>query len=334
MKKTLAAIGASVLGLAGALGATAAPASAALPACTDATDHVVNPAVSASDDWYMTCIPQYGMGKAEFSITTPASDPFPAGFSLDDGKQAVVSTPSTAQTQQYFTPLYAIDHSDTPVFTGPFLNLVMDGSSTPTEQSYGKDTTLAAAYPVVSVGKSTAALPAECTPASDPGATYEGEYVVTYAPVTAKFSETVGNIVRSVTVTYTPAPLFLALNFDTTAAGSNGFSTSLPQCVTAGGNTTFAAGSADFIEFIFITGGVATYDPNELITLDPATANPAVDGATLGSQMGAFAATSTPVLATTGVDAVPAGVLGLSLLATGVVAFVFGRRRRANAGAR
>ena len=334
MKKTLAAVGASVLGLAGALGAAAAPASAVLPSCVDATDHVVNPAVSASDDWYMTCIPQYGMGKAEFSITTPASDPFPSGFSLDDGHQTVVSTPSTAQTQQYFTPLYAVSHSDTPVFTGPFLNLAEDASSTATEQSYGNDTTMAAAYPVVSVGKSTAALPAACTPASDPTATYEGEYLVTYAPVTAKFSETVGNIVRAVTVTFTPAPLLLALNFDTTASGSNGFSTSLPQCVTAGGNTTFAAGSADFVDFIFITGGVATFDPNELITLDPATTDPAAAAASPVSRMGAFAATSTPVLATTGVDAGPAGVLGVSLLATGVAAFVFGRRRRARTGAR
>jgi LPXTG-motif cell wall-anchored protein len=363
VKKTLAVVGASILGFAGALGASAAPASATpgpVP-CTNAlNDHLVNPDVDAtSDNWYMTCVPQYGMGKAEFSITAPA-DGFPAGYSLADGHQTVVSsTPTSAQVQSYFGDLYADEHSTAPVYTGAFINLVEDTSaSTTTTQVYDtvdSNSPMTAAFPITSVAKVTTGFPDACSP---DGETYQGEYVVNYAPVTTTFSEVISGQTYKTTVTLTSPTLYLGLNFDPT--NSFGLDSSKALCASSSEGTLFAASEDDPVDAAALaaqpgyaaavaaespssaaliaadvpTGGLAwftiafevvTNDPDDVTTLVP-TASSFIDPD--GFTGGPFTVTATPVLAETGVDAAPAGILGGSLLLVGAGAFVFGRRRR------
>jgi hypothetical protein len=318
--------------------AGAAPAQAALPKCTDATDHVVNPSVSPSDDWYMTCIPQYGMGKAEFILTAPADDPFPAGYSLTDGHQTVNSTPTAAQVHAYFEPLWDEAHTaGTATYTGAFMNLTEDATdATPTSQPYAPPTlgsgAMTVAYPIKSVGPATSGLPADCTP-SGSGATYQGEYEVVYGATTTHFSETIDNVVRSVPVSYTPAPLFLGLNF-TGTAGSETLDGLMPICASSGGTTTFAENDTSI--FWDVAASNATTDASIMETLSPAngTFDPgdptSIIRATTTS-FGVFAVTSTPVLATTGVDPTPATELGVGLLSAGAILgaiAIFRRRRR------
>jgi LPXTG-motif cell wall-anchored protein len=331
MKKTLAAVSASILGLAGSLGASAAPASAALPSCGDATLHVVNPTVVAGDDWYMTCIPQYGLGKVEFTINPTSGNTFPAGYSLVDGHQTITSTPTAAALETYFGPFYDVENSGTPPFSGALLDLFEDPGSTPTSQSYGNTNTVLQAYPIVSVAKVTSGFPAACT-SDTPTPSYQGEFVITYGPVTTTFTETVADTIQKVTVTSTPAPMYLGLNYDTAVGGVDGFDTLKPLCASSGGLTSYAASAAaNSISWNLVAAGAATNDPGYLTTLDPATGFDLVNGVPPVSNDGAFTVTSDPVLPETGVNAVPAGILGGSLLLAGIGAFVFGRRRRAGA---
>jgi hypothetical protein len=338
VRKTIAAISASVLGIGGAVMAGAAPASAAMPTCTDATQHVLNPNVTAGDTWYMPCIPQYGMGKAEFTITTPASDPFPADYSLADGHQTVTSTPTQTQVHDYFEPLWEeFGSAGGADFSGAFANITEDtADATATSQPYVPDflepSAMDVAFPIVSVGLAAAGLPASCTPMGS-GATYQGEYEVTYGSTTTHFSQTIDDVARSVTITYTPAPLYIGLNF-TGGAGDEEFDTTMPICASSGGNTTFAADESD------IDWDVAAYNatnlPPVLETLSPASgdlslsSDPAEVIAATTSDLGSFTETSTPVLATTGVNTEPDGTLGAGLLSVGILATLVGvvRRRR------
>jgi LPXTG-motif cell wall-anchored protein len=346
------------------MGASAAPASATpLPTpCTNAlNDHVVNPDVDpTTDNWYMTCVPQYGMGKAEFSITAPTGG-FPAGYSLADGHQTVVSsTPTSAQVQSYFGDFYADDHTSTPVYTGAFLNLGEDTSaSTATTQVYDtvdSESPMAVAFPITSVAKLTTGLPAACSP---DGETYEGEYVVNYAPATTVFSEVIGGQTYKTTVTLTAPTLYLGLNFD--SSNGYGLDSTKALCASSSEGTLFASSEVDPVDsaalaaqpgyaaavaaessssaaliaadvptgalaWFTIAFEVATNDPEDVTTLVP-TASSFIDPD--GFTAGPFTVTATPVLAETGVDAAPAGILGGSLLVVGAGAFVFGRRRRA-----
>ncbi|HEX4058882.1 MAG TPA: hypothetical protein VHX87_11275 [Galbitalea sp.] len=337
MRKTIAALSASLLGISGAVIAAAGPAVAVTPTCTDATAHVVNPSVSPGDDWYMTCIPKYGMGKAEFVITAPADDPFPDTYSLTDGHQTVTSTPTASQVHAYFEPLW--DEAYTPgaaTYTGAFMNLSEDtGDATPTSQPYTPAVlgsgSMTVAYPIKSVGPATSGLPAGCTP-DDSGATYQGEYEVVYGTTITHFAETIGDVVRSVTVSYTPPPLFIGLNF-TGSPGSEALDTSMPICTSAGGTTTFAEN--DLSVFWGVAEGNATTLPTIVETLSPANGtfepgDPEASARATTTFLGAFAVTSTPVLATTGVDPGPATATGVGLLAVGILATLVGvvRRRR------
>lgn len=340
MKKTLAAVGASIVGVAGALVAAAAPAAAEptpAPACTDAlNDHVVD-STPTTGNWYMECVPQYGMGKAEFSITAPARG-FPAHYSLTDGHQTVVtSSPTAAQVESYFDHLYTEDHSD-PKYTGSFINLTEDTSaSTATTQVYDQatgDRPMTAAFPITSVTKITTGLPAACTPG---GETYDGEYAVTYAPSTTTFSQTIGTKVYKTTVTLTSPTLYLGLNFD--SSGPFGFNADAPLCASSTAGTilgeSFNSTAAPFVSddsspaqiraldlptgeeaWITVAWDLASSDPFDVSTLLPV--NSAFDTPT-ATNYGTFGVTATPLLAETGVDAAPAGLLGGALLALGTL---------------
>jgi hypothetical protein len=363
VKKTIAAIGASVLGLAGAAGAAAAPAAAVgTDSCTDATQHQVSTTASdpSSGAWYMDCVPQYGMGKAEFTITPAAGQStFPAGYSLTDGKQTVVSSsPTAAQVESYFASDYALDHSTPATYTGAFLNLTQDtADSTAAVQQYSAPSgeVMAAAFPITAVTKlaSTALLPTDCTTAT-PTPTYAAAYEVTYAPATTSFSETIGGTKYTNTVTLTAPPLYLGLNFN--AGDPFGFDSGEALCASSSLGTVFAPYLNDpadpdaapslrsvdaqvtataapvgpdawYTVALDAAGGQAPINMNTLIPTVTGFDDP--DGTPISGA--SFAVAAIPVLATTGVDAAPAGILGASLLLGGTGAFVIGRRRRRNA---
>ena len=76
MKKSLAFVGASALGLVAAT-AAASPAMAigdTTEPCTD-MDAQVAATGNLTANWYQDCVPQYGLGKAEFTIVADENDP-------------------------------------------------------------------------------------------------------------------------------------------------------------------------------------------------------------------------------------------------------------------
>jgi hypothetical protein len=329
MKKTVAAIGASVLGLSGALVSMSAPATAATPKCADASEHVVSPTADGSQDWYMDCIPQYGLGKAEFTITTTDPDGFPGGYDLADGNQTVTSNVDTAAAAAYFG-------MPSTGAAGAFLEMGSANPATATSQTYGgggSNSNQHAIFPIASVGKLTTALPAGCFPNTETPETYEGAYVVKFKPTTTTFTETIGGKKVTATVTSAAAPLELGLNF---AGGA--LDESAPLCAASAG-VVYQGDSLEDGDWIAIAQGEATLNPGNTQTFDPSVNGSEYDLGTFAATVGDPAVTtppttttttttSEPSLAFTGVDPVPAGVLGGSLLAAGLAFFVYGRVRR------
>jgi hypothetical protein len=311
MKKTIAAISASVLGLSGALVATAAPAGASTPDCTSKGQHNVSATADGTQDWYMDCIPLYGLGKAEIGISTTAAKPFPAGYSLGDGHQTVTSNIDETAASAYF---------GSPA-TGAFLDLAEpDAGNTPTHQRYS----VSAIFPIASVAKSTAPLAPECTAGN---AVYDGVYVITYEPTTTHFSEKIGTKTWTATVATTPSPMTLALNF----AGGN-IDPGNPICVTSNGSTRQLPND---------TNGNWTVAARNQATNSVGTNSSSLDPySDLSRELGDFATTVSspaatdtsdsddPELAATGLD--PRGPLAaaLAFLLAGGLAFGFRRRRR------
>jgi hypothetical protein len=314
MKKALAAVGASVLGLSGALVATAAPATAATPQCTTSSDHNVSTTADGSQDWYMDCVPQYGLGKAEFTITTTSPKTFPVGYTLDDGHQTVTSSVDGTTAAAYF--------GEPAEGTGGFLNLTDPGPSTTTSQSYGTSgKTLYAIYPVKTTGKLTS-LPQGCFPNTTTPETYAGMYEVTFKPTTTTFTETIGGKTVTTTITTQAAPLDLGLNF------SNGqLDGSAPLCAVSGTNVFQADNNSDFT-WQFLASDEVTFNPTTHQTLDPGAGSSVDLGSSVSTVASATVTPTKPTLALTGVDARPAGIIGGSLLAIGIGLFAYGRTRR------
>jgi hypothetical protein len=318
VRKTVAALSASILGVSGAAMAAAAPAAAApLPACTSIDQHTVS-ASANTQSWYMDCIPQYGLGKAEFTITS--STPYPSGYSLTDGHQTVTSTVNDTAVAAYLG-----DSEST--LDGALTFLEENGGSTPTTQTYsGTPIETQAVFPVSSVAQiDPADLPAGTTGCFPNTETYAHAYEVTFLPVTTTFKETIDGKVWTTTITATPQPLILGLNFE--ASPGTGFDPTAAQCASSGGVTLVADNNSSG-NWTNVSANEATL--NEGI-FDENSLDPSGDGTTL--DLGTFTTTDTPVLAETGYDATPAGMLGGGLLAAGIaliaLRFTGSVRRRA-----
>jgi hypothetical protein len=128
VKKTIAALGATVLGLGSVVVAGAVPATAApvLPDCENMQEQLG--AESGSPDpaemWFENCIPQYGIGKAEFTIVADETDStveFPEGFTslekYDEGDSpiSVSTTTDAAALTEY------LDAADAPFDFAPII---------------------------------------------------------------------------------------------------------------------------------------------------------------------------------------------------------------------
>lgn len=195
MKKALAAVGATLLGVTGAAvgtatAAQAAPVGTTLPDCTTSNQLTFDHDDTANN-FYGTCTPQYGVGKAEFTVTDTAG--FPDGFvPLDDPSVTTTTSTDTAAVDAYF------DSS-----TNGFTNL-RETSATETVRTY--DGSLV--YKLAGVTQvPTSAIPANCLADGD---TYTNAFRVSYAPTTVTFTQTVAGKPVAVTVTSAPAPVTLA----------------------------------------------------------------------------------------------------------------------------
>ncbi|MCU1507758.1 MAG: hypothetical protein JWQ12_23 [Glaciihabitans sp.] len=312
MKKSIAALSATVLGLGGAVAGGALSASAADPIapCASATDHTVEATSAVDSHWYMACQPKYGMGKAEFSVTS--NEAFPAGFNLNNSTET--GTSNLDDSAQYFSAL-----TPTSSHTGIFTLSTPATLDPKTQQYHGW-----AAFPVTSVEQYTGTLPAECMLQ---GVSYDHVYRVNYGAATTTFKQKVNGTAWNFAVTLHPQPLILGLNF---SPAGTGLDPARPLCAVQGSTAYFGA-QQDSGDWGHIASSFATRNATE--TLDPLTGFP--------QDVGSFArlanATTTPTasadaqLAETGVSPVPAGIAAASLLAIAVGFFAIGRRRRSAA---
>jgi hypothetical protein len=328
LKKTIAAASAAFIGMVGAV-ATGSSAQAAdtvtVPGagneCTTSSQHTLSATADGTQGWYMDCVPQYGMGKAEFTITSENADhptrTFPTGFTLTDPSTTTATTSDNETAiAAYFAPA---------TFTGGFTEFTAQSATPDPTHTQGYDGF--AAFPIVSVVHTDIShLPTDCTSASQ---TYTGVYAVNFKPVTTTFTKTINGVVWKYVVTSTPQTLFLGLNF---AAGAF---TDAPQCAATGTNDVFAPSAAD-PNFQTITHDNATLGLGGLDTVDPFV------GTFLpNANLGVIAPAADPVtptasgpsLALTGINAAPAEWLGGGLIAAGLLFLGlrfagFSRRRR------
>jgi hypothetical protein len=230
MKRCVAALATVALGLGGALTAVA-PAQAAIAPCATSDDQLVA-ADATTNDFYLECMPQYGIGKAEFEITSDTAFSTEFDLGLDEFATVESTVDDAAATAYLFEE-----------FRGGFANLsptTIDGAD-PATQEYSAEY---AAFPISGATRiDDSALPAGCLAG---GATFEGAYRVDFAPITTVYTTAVTSGQTpygqpgTFTVSSTPAPLYLGLNFD----GADFFDITAPLCA-SGDQTLLGSGGTN-----------------------------------------------------------------------------------------
>ena len=193
MKKTIAAGGASLLGISAvALVSTPAQAADVVDLCLTSADHIAG---VGGDNWYMDCVPQYGLGRVGFDILSETG--FPAGFAKLDDSSAVSS--SSANTGPAASAYFGV----VPPPAG-FTELTYIDSFTTDRQYYNGRV-------IVPVASVNAIAPTELPDACD-GGTYSNSYIVTYTPATVVFTQVVDGVEWRYDVVVAPDPLYLGLS--------------------------------------------------------------------------------------------------------------------------
>jgi hypothetical protein len=231
VKKTLALIGAGALGItAGAAGALPAVADATVD-CQDLNEHTITTAEDPGN-WFMDCVPQYGLGKAEFTIVPNLDDPteeFPAGFA-DLTEMPPVEYSSTADLEamnEYFGE-FPVGSGLTPITP---VELVEEA---PTSQTWAG----LVIAPVAGVAAVTDEnVPAAVAEACGLGDTvYGGGWTASFGAVDTTFSQVVDGETWTFTVAGTPLPVY----YFGTIVVADGFATiseTDPWCVSDGFGT-------------------------------------------------------------------------------------------------
>lgn len=320
MKKTLAVTSATVVGvgLVATGGATPAAAADITVPCTSANEHTVMTG-TLGDNWFMDCVPQYGVGKAEFTITSV--DPFPVDF-------AVLDDPSVSSSYSENGPAAAAYFGVSGEPAG-FASLgEVSTGSTPSSRHYSGHFIL----PIAGVHSILAAdLPAACNAGT---VTYANAYRIDYAPAATTFTQTAGGDTWTYEVQATANPLYLGLNFVVdpgnpvpgTAGGA--LDAGQPQCAVFNDGDVVASGGAS----------------PELSTIEDVIDWTSASDATLwpinglfGMQIGSIARSSAPAandeptLAETGVDVLPGSLAGGAGILAGLGLFLLGRRLKRRA---
>jgi len=199
--------------------------------CLTSAGHTV--ATPPWDDSFYDCVPQYGVGKVEFDVTS--TDPLPVDFDLTNPVTNTADAGGAAGGNAYFGggPIPGFD------------NLSQTGSSANTRHYDG-----ALYYQVSAVTPLDATTPpAACAPGTE---LYDFAYRVSYLPTTVTFTTTTADPQLVTTVTSGPVSLDLYLN-----ASSGAFETGEPQCATNGTATILGQTSGDG-EFEVVTQTNAT----------------------------------------------------------------------------
>ena len=230
MKRSIAALGAAVVGLSGAVVAAAPAQAATTPDCTSTEQHELSVGDPSAGAFYFDCIPQYGTGKAEISIATSETAPFASDFTPFSAEWAA----TTSSLSDTALSAYAGE-----TYTAGFGNVYRFGTGQ-TSQYYEADT----GYPIASATKiATDQLPEACAAGDNP---FDGAYKVSYEPVTFSFqtTDTAAMLVDDAPGKFlsesTPDPLYLGLNFDS----ESGFDGSASQCAAQGDLVELGLGSS------------------------------------------------------------------------------------------
>ncbi len=332
MKKTLAVLGASALGAAAVVATpTAAQAAPVTDACTGVDDHVVTNGTLA-DNWYMDCVPQYGLGKVEFDLT--ADEPIPADFlPLQDPGVTSVATVGDAAETYFGAPA-----------SGPAGFLGLGGGSSSTYEQDGR-----MVFPITAVQKvAVNDLPAGCDAAN---VAYANAYRVDYGAAGVTFSQVHGSRQWNWTVEYSPASMFLGLNFAPSdpanpdpATTDGNFDITAAQCA-SNGTSTLLAQNDSAPEWQMVTGMMATQGFDGSLSPFPTQLFPGTGGYQAIGPFNAVITADTPtptpapaagppakVLPTMGPVPTPLPWAGALLLIGGVVMTLFARRKRPTLG--
>jgi LPXTG-motif cell wall-anchored protein len=202
MKKTVAAGSAVAIGVMGAaMPLAAVPAQAAsAPTCDTLSDISWS---DSMDNWFQSCVPQYGLGKIEFTISSDTD--FPADFKdLTDPSVTVTTTADIADMNAYFdesltSPFSALSRSDDG--TDPKLQRYQASQVAPGSLGDSQG----AVFRVSSVAAiSPASLPFDCGPFS-----YGQAYSVTFEPLDVTFTQTVNGVPWVYHIVISPETLFI-----------------------------------------------------------------------------------------------------------------------------
>jgi len=301
------------------MGFAVAGAGAAAPAAADPTtvpcadlSEQFDATGNVTDNWFQDCVPQYGLGKAEFTIVADEDNPateFPAGFvELTDVPTPDITVTSTSDIQAIK------DYYDT--FASPDAPIDPDQlvSSDASSQTY----IASVVAPVTSIGTATDLPTNVATECATADVTYGGGWVATFAPVDTTFAQTINGEPWNYTITAAPLPTY----FFGTITGEG---LDPVWCVTDGIHTIKPGdvpGDVPFGEYLF-----ALVWPSPPDVADESVASLGTFG------RNAPEAPIVPQLAATGVDATPLAVAGGAFAAFGVLMLgltrLAGRRRRA-----
>jgi LPXTG-motif cell wall-anchored protein len=159
-----------------------AVAADALP-CTTFLESAVG---EGQDNWYANCVPQFGLGKVEFTISSDID--FPADFKdLNDPAVEISTTANLDALNSYF------ETSPGEEMTSPFLSFVRtDDGTNPKVQKYSAGDFgdgQVAAFKIASVAKvASSELPSSCLEFGSP---YPDVYSVTFEPLDVTFTQTI-----------------------------------------------------------------------------------------------------------------------------------------------
>jgi LPXTG-motif cell wall-anchored protein len=302
MKKTVAAGSAVALGVIGAaMPLMAVPAQAeAAPTCDVAGEGTFSDTMS---NWFETCVPQYGAGKVEFTISSDTD--FPADFKdLTDPSVTVTTTTDVAELSGYF------GNAD-PAYTSPFVGLTrVDDGTDPKLQRYqaaqfedGQSTFLKVAS---TEEISPANLPAACGPFD-----YDRAFTVTFEPLDVTFTQTVNGEAWVYHVVISPDTLFIGGTLQ-----PGGWDGGVPLCLAQGEFMSggLSAAAEGWTEAAFDTSVLNMY--------------PSLTGDYfVGNYPRAVPTPDSPALPATGLELVaPMGVAG-GLLLAGLSVLAIRRRR-------
>lgn len=202
MKKAVATGSAVAIGVMGAaMPLVAVPAQAAsAPTCDTFSD------LSWSDsmeNWFQSCVPQYGLGKVEFTISSETD--FPADFKdLTDASVTVTTTADVADINLYYddsltSPFSALSRIDDG--TDPKLQRYQASEIAP----FSLGDNQGAVFRVSSVAAiSPSSLPADCGQF-----TYGQAYSVTFEPLDVTFTQTVNGEPWVYHIVISPDTLFI-----------------------------------------------------------------------------------------------------------------------------